>query len=220
MYLYLVLALVLVAAAAAFLLSRGGSSKRSMTVLVGPVGGGKTALFHRLVHGGWAETYTSMKENEAAAVVDVPGHPRLLPVLADFLPVAKGIVFVIDAAAYKTRLNDTTELLYNVMTDETLIESGVPLLILLNKTDLLPDAADVVVQAVQTRLAEELTKLCATKAAAPEKTNVEDRPNRVVASLVADGESFAFETAPLVTSFGTASVKKDELDDVRAFIEA
>jgi signal recognition particle receptor subunit beta len=68
-------------------------NKRKMTLLLGPRGAGKTALFHQLRDGRFIETVTSMEELEGKfavhgnfntinfgahlTVIDYPGHERL-----------------------------------------------------------------------------------------------------------------------------------------------
>lgn len=87
------------------LLARRSSTKRGTAVLlVGPSDAGKTALFARLVHGRAVPSHTSMQPNigllpPATRLVDVPGHARLRGQgLADHLPAAKGVLFVVDAS--------------------------------------------------------------------------------------------------------------------------
>jgi signal recognition particle receptor subunit beta len=87
-----------------------GSGKRDVILLIGPCGGGKTALFHRLRNGRdlQIDTVTSMKETletfplydeEATKVTvcDFPGHERLRSQATQFYPIAKKIVFVVDS---------------------------------------------------------------------------------------------------------------------------
>ncbi|KAF9897294.1 hypothetical protein BX616_005851 [Lobosporangium transversale] len=67
-------------------------------------------------HGKSVETVTSIKENEADAVlidgktpahiVDIPGHERLRFKFSEFMPIARAVVFVVDSstASRQTRL--------------------------------------------------------------------------------------------------------------------
>lgn len=77
--------------------------KGNSFVFVGLSGSGKTALFTRLVHGTMRQTVTSQQANEAINfrgkyhLLDLPGHDKLYSITMDHLPLASGIVFVVDA---------------------------------------------------------------------------------------------------------------------------
>eukprot|EP00163_Fabomonas_tropica_P004258 TRINITY_DN1375_c0_g1_i1.p1 TRINITY_DN1375_c0_g1~~TRINITY_DN1375_c0_g1_i1.p1 ORF type:complete len:203 (-),score=47.33 TRINITY_DN1375_c0_g1_i1:501-1037(-) len=126
---------------------KGGlKAKRDTILLLGNTGGGKTVLFHQLQFNKLVESHTSMREVEGtfpigdtgvtAHVVDVPGHPRLRPVVNDFVPVTIGIVFLVDSTRIKTDLRDTAEYLYAIMTNERFVENGVRVQVVCNKQDL------------------------------------------------------------------------------------
>ncbi|KAK4053693.1 hypothetical protein OIV83_001349 [Microbotryomycetes sp. JL201] len=149
----------------------GARHATTTAVLCGPLAAGKTALLTKLALGTAPHTHTSIKENEATVthklashrssddeldqerlarplhIVDTPGHPRLRTrLLAQFLPIADGVVFVIDAATGLSGKNirDAAEHLHVVLCLlATLVEANrshepARLLILLSKADLVP----------------------------------------------------------------------------------
>lgn len=78
--------------------------RRGKTViLMGSSHAGKTALFHTLVNGKFTPTVTSQQANEADftspnyRLIDLPGHEKLRTMALDHLPLADGIIFVIDS---------------------------------------------------------------------------------------------------------------------------
>lgn len=76
------------------------TKQKGNTVLFGPSGGGKTALFFRLKTGAFVKTVPSMVENVATIswqgalrrVIDVPHHGEI----RKFLPNAERVIFVVD----------------------------------------------------------------------------------------------------------------------------
>lgn len=70
-------------------------------------------------------------------IVDVPGHQRLRSHLRDYLPIAAGIVFVVDAVEVENQLRLTAEYLFDLFTDKKINSSQLPFLIACNKNDIL-----------------------------------------------------------------------------------
>ena len=107
--------------------SRGGGALGSLggkqsgrVVLIGPSGGGKTALLHQVMRGKAPATVTSLtagsirgkpfrRAAEAGSVPsvclwDYPGHPQLLSGAIEAAGRAAGVVFVVDgSAAYDSK---------------------------------------------------------------------------------------------------------------------
>ena len=146
----LVLAAVLLLAVLAYLWRSG--ARRDTVLLVGPSGGGKTALYRQLRYGTLGEgTVTSMRPNEGVfgvhekfgarrgrklKVTDFPGHPRLQAGLLHHLPTAKKIVFVVDATnADKKYVIECAQMLYQTLAAPAVHSAKVPVLLLCNKTD-------------------------------------------------------------------------------------
>ncbi|KAG6398788.1 hypothetical protein SASPL_140258 [Salvia splendens] len=119
-------------------------------VLTGLSGSGKTVLFYQLRDGSSHQgTVTSMEPNEdtfvlhsettkkgkvkPVHVVDVPGHSRLKPKLDEFLPLAAGIVFVVDAVEFLPNVRAASEYLYDILTKASVVKRKIPLLLLCNK---------------------------------------------------------------------------------------
>jgi signal recognition particle receptor subunit beta len=55
--------------------------------------------------------------------------------LDEYLPKARGIVFVIDAVDFMPNLRAVTELLYDILTRREVIQKRIPVLIACNKMD-------------------------------------------------------------------------------------
>ncbi|CAJ2647521.1 unnamed protein product [Trifolium pratense] len=127
-------------------------TKSNTIVLTGLSGSGKTVIFYQLRDGSTHQgTVTSMEPNEdtfilhsettkkgkikPVHIVDVPGHSRLRPKLDEYLPLAAGIVFVVDALDFLPNCRAASEYLYDLLTKGSVVRKKIPLLILCNKTD-------------------------------------------------------------------------------------
>ncbi|KAJ2859096.1 hypothetical protein FB639_005829, partial [Coemansia asiatica] len=150
------------------------SKKRSNTVLItGPIGAGKTALwcYIRFPENKAApKTQTSMAVNSAEVkvgdvnicLVDVPGHQKHRFDRDAFLPVARGVVFVIDSVSVSQNLTSTTELLYDVLANKHVQQKETPVLILCNKQD---DPSALSNVRIKGLLEEEIDRLRASRQA-------------------------------------------------------
>ncbi|OQR80994.1 beta subunit of the SRP receptor, partial [Thraustotheca clavata] len=119
------------------LLGSGGRGSRDVILLVGPCGAGKTALFHRLRDGPTKlTTVTSMKEtmekitlfddeNVNIHLCDFPGHDRMRSQVGQFFPIAKKIVFVVDATSDALLIRKAAEFLYDIFTHPKINDAGV-----------------------------------------------------------------------------------------------
>ncbi|ETV73156.1 hypothetical protein H257_11974 [Aphanomyces astaci] len=153
----------------------GPGGKRDVILLLGPCGGGKTALFHRLRDGPTkVDTVTSMKEtletfplfDEDAAtvsVLDFPGHERLRSQVSQFYPIAKKLVFVVDATTIgdAAQVRKAAEFLYDIFVHPKLHDNGIPLLVACSKADMSSAATPA---NIQTILEAELSQLKSTRA--------------------------------------------------------
>ncbi|KDO34706.1 hypothetical protein SPRG_00769 [Saprolegnia parasitica CBS 223.65] len=152
-----------------------GGSGRDVVLLVGPCGAGKTALFHRLRNGPTkVETVTSMKEtmetfplfdeeNATISICDFPGHERMRSTATQFYPIAKKIIFVVDATTANdaSHIRKAAEFLYDIFTHPKINDAGVPVMIACSKTD---DVKAATPATVQSLLETELTQLKSTRA--------------------------------------------------------
>ncbi len=67
-------------------------------------------------------------------VVDIPGHERLRSKYFDqFKSSARAIIYVVDSSTIQRQLRDTTEYLFNVLSDPVVFASRPPVLIACNK---------------------------------------------------------------------------------------
>ena len=146
----LVLSLVLpLLIAAYFLLFRkgrkGGTGKS--VVLFGPMGAGKTSTHLHLRFGRHIPSHTSMQLTTATfvpkvgppggalTVVDAPGESRLAYHLRAELPSAAVLVCVIDATALPTQAAQAAQVLYDVLTDDSVQRRSPPLIVAANHSD-------------------------------------------------------------------------------------
>ncbi|KZV82293.1 P-loop containing nucleoside triphosphate hydrolase protein [Exidia glandulosa HHB12029] len=158
---------VLLALIAILLARRSSKRKGTDVLLVGPSDAGKTALFASLVHGRAVPSHTSMQPNigvlsgpEKTRLVDVPGHPRLrVQDLADHLPAAKGVLFVVDASTIARNGTAVAEHLHEVMHALSSLPNSTPppVAILASKCDLAGSHANATTR-VRTVLERELDK--------------------------------------------------------------
>ncbi|CAK4406921.1 unnamed protein product [Aphanomyces euteiches] len=190
----------------------GPRGKRDVILLLGPCGSGKTALFHRLRDGAVSvETVTSMKETmetfplhdeETAnvSVLDFPGHERLRSQAPQFYPIAKKIVFIVDATTVSDPLQvrKAAEFLFDIFTHPKLNDNGIPVLIACSKADQATAAAP---SRIQLLLEAELTQLKGTRASLDTQDDDESIP------LGRENVPFAFDVdAPCEVVFESYSI--------------
>jgi len=207
-------------------LSRKKKTKGDSVLLLGDTNTGKTLLFLQLVHNVQPPTQASMKEGDgiykftdngrskSIKVVDLPGHLRLRSRVNALLRTALGIVFLIDSADFKEKASQVASYLYDVLVDKTVNKQDIPILILLNKRDLEnADPGNV----IKSRLERELTDLRRTRHAMPKAhASKEDDEDNIY--LGVENKPFTFDQLSLDVTFGTASVKNKDIEEVTSFI--
>ncbi|KAI8136532.1 signal recognition particle receptor beta subunit-domain-containing protein [Fennellomyces sp. T-0311] len=213
-------ALLIVSVLIGFVFKR--KSSKTTILLLGATDAGKTALYTRLRYGKKAQTVTSMKENEGPLVienktfdlVDMPGHERVRFRYADYLPVARAIVFVVDSTTITRQIRVAGEYLYNVLAQPQVQKQRIPILIACNKTDLITALPK---EKIQQRLEMEINRLRSTRTAAVEQqeSGMDDEQE---AFLGYEGEDFKFEQLDNNVDFETCSVEKDELEGITDWI--
>ncbi|KAI0093852.1 P-loop containing nucleoside triphosphate hydrolase protein [Irpex rosettiformis] len=108
-----------------FAVRKRSQSKGSSLLLVGPSGGGKTAILSTLVYKRTLRTHSSMQTNMASIalppstkslrIVDVPGHPRIFDQFREYMPDAKAVAFVVDASTISRNGAVVAEHLHRVL---------------------------------------------------------------------------------------------------------
>merc|ERR1711865_1138164 len=136
------------AAGGAWFCTAAPTVNRTAILMVGPPGGGKTTLFFTLkdgaVHTG---TTSSLKENDATFkvhkreeddeihLIDYPGDPKLSSRMADFLPLTKAILFVLDANNKQSVESHAAEQMFKLLTNPMVADHQLPILVACNKND-------------------------------------------------------------------------------------
>lgn len=136
---------VIIFTALFFFVIRRKKILKKAVLITGLSESGKTLLFSKLVSSKTVATYTSMKPNLASIVtpsqktlslVDLPGNERLrFTFLDEYLPSARGIIFVIDSASFIKEIRDVASVLYTILQECLLRKCRIPFLIVCNKQD-------------------------------------------------------------------------------------
>lgn len=66
----------------------------------------------------------------------MPGHERLRLRYTDYLPVTRGIVFVVDSVTITRQVRAVSEYLYQVLAQKQVQSQHIPVLVACNKTDI------------------------------------------------------------------------------------
>ncbi|OAJ43704.1 hypothetical protein BDEG_27035 [Batrachochytrium dendrobatidis JEL423] len=188
----------------------GSTSTRDTVVIAGPSGSGKTALFYKLTGHRSIETCVSMQENVAplannmlnTKLVDIPGHLRLRFKFNTFLPSAKGILFVVDSSQLRKEdiLRSTSEYLYDVLTNNTTLNSELPVHILCNKNDVILSLTPALVKSMLEQEINQLRKARSSGIAAQSEGD-ED------VAYLGHEEDFKFEHLSNEVTFASISCK-------------
>ncbi|KAJ3281474.1 hypothetical protein HK104_011454 [Borealophlyctis nickersoniae] len=203
------------------------SVRRDTFLIAGLSDAGKTVLYTRLRYGKVVETRRSMVENEGrfplssddedsrgpmVHVVDLPGHEKLRFRFADFMPVTRGIAFVIDSTTVARNVRDVAEYLYDVLVNPHVQKLEIPILVVCNKKDMLLALNE---EKIRSLLEAEIDRLRTTRAAAVESQD--DDRNRADEFLGYENETFKFEHLPNPMSFVPCSlISEDNGDGIHA----
>ena len=210
-------------------MSGAGGEKRtkgSALLLTGPPNSGKTSLYLTLKDGKvFTGTTTSINHNEGEFkfvhfddedsvpihVIDYPGDASLSYRLADFYPVAKVIVFMVDANHKKSIEIEAAESLYRILTNPEIVELSPTIIVACNKCDLILASKPALLKKL---FETELQKLIRTQGGAED--SVTDEADAVESiPLGIDGENFEFDKhSPCQVNFVKCSVKNGDLKEL------
>eukprot|EP01118_Nematostelium_gracile_P002233 TRINITY_DN1246_c0_g2_i1.p1 TRINITY_DN1246_c0_g2~~TRINITY_DN1246_c0_g2_i1.p1 ORF type:complete len:226 (-),score=64.41 TRINITY_DN1246_c0_g2_i1:532-1209(-) len=220
---WIIVAVVAVVIILGLIFTRAKSKKQNTFLIVGNFDAGKTVLFFRILNQTLVPTVSSMKVNEADVevgskkvhLVDIPGHARSRNQLwRDFLPIASGIIFVIDSVELKKTLPSFAEYLFDILSNKKFTSKKIPLLIVCNKTDILSTNSKKV---IQIELEKELERIRKSKGTVLQL----DQTEREEINFGIDGEDFRMEHLENnQVTFVEASAKSGDVQEVLDFIEA
>ncbi|KAJ1894719.1 hypothetical protein LPJ66_005023 [Kickxella alabastrina] len=207
------------------------SKKRNLVAITGPMGGGKTALWCYLRFpnkNSVPRTQTSMSVNSAlvhvdgvqAHLVDIPGHQKYGFDRDTHLSAARAILFVVDSAGIVQNIRSTAEALYEVLANEHVQQSEVPVMIVCNKQD---DPSAVSNSRIKSMLEGEIDKLRVSRqagldslrgsamgsgaaAAGGDADDDAAAADRATDYLGFDGKKFCFEDLPNDVQINEASM--------------
>ncbi|KAJ3223892.1 hypothetical protein HK099_000553 [Clydaea vesicula] len=209
---------ILVVAAYLFLNTFKKYTDRNNFLILGLSDSGKTTLFFKLTKDELVKTYTSRSENEGKlmmktkknkkkeiSIVDVPGHERLRFRFSEYLPITKGLIFVIDSTQQsQVFVRRIAEYLYLILVNKYFQKFNMDLLILCNKTDLLLAVSkDKIKESLET----ELDHIRLTRTANVESQGENGEEEEVF--LGYENEKFKFEHLPNSIEFEEVSVIND-----------
>ncbi|KAM8953994.1 signal recognition particle receptor subunit beta [Pelodytes ibericus] len=193
---------------------------RRAVLLVGTCDSGKTLLFSRLLTGKYKQTQTSISTNSAVykvkndkgsslTLIDIPGHESLrFQFLEQYKTAARALLFVVDSSAFQREVKEVAELLYQLLTDGTLLNNSPPILIACNKQDVsMAKSAKL----IQQQLEKELNTLRVTRSAAP--STLEGSNSPATHQLGKKGKDFDFSQLPMKVEFVECSSRDSKEEE-------
>jgi len=205
---------------------RSQGAKRDTVLIVGLTNAGKSVLFLQLRDGKFRETHTSLIENDetfplalnsgekspVVHVVDIPGHERVrTSKFRQYLPIARGIVFVIDSDNVQVR--PIAEFLYDIFTNKLFLKRKIPLLFACNKSDMSTSQDK---QEIKSLLEQELDQLRLTRRSIPDQNQQEYQEHEDTLGI--EGERFTIAQLENEIDFLSCSAKEREIDGIVNFI--
>lgn len=206
----------------------GGASKMirrqrgQSLLLLGQCGSGKTVLFYQMKDQVEVRTVSSLKNNRESLkiqageeplgpidVIDCPGHQRFRGKQAELMREARCIVYVVDSED-KQKLKDVAEHLYEILTDQGVIELHIPILLTCNKCDLSTARTEkFIVEEIEREIEQMRISRGATL----------DGQDQADSYLGVDGEKFKLlEHSPCPIETCRISAKKPQLDPLFEFL--
>jgi len=203
--------------------SRVGGGRK--LVLFGPIGAGKSAIYHQLRFGRVVPTVSSMQPTSAsfvphggaasdrpALVVDVPGSGRLRASLLEESSTAGALVCVIDGTQVASHARDAAGMLFEVLSNEPVARREPPILIAVNKHD----CAGAVTAAVARNMIEQEVERVRLARTTMEDTSGRPKQHRGIAD---DSQGpFSFDHLANTVTFATVSATKPQLSELLELI--
>lgn len=173
---------------------------------------------------------TSMKVNEGKfpiaqevtgiqgpiRVLDLPGHPRLKGHVIQFLPQARCVVLMVDAARLASQARRTAELLFDILVNPDVVAHEPPILIFANKSDF---SSAISTAIVRIRLQNEMEQVRIARRSALDETIAGDR--LVEPSMLpghAPHDTFSFDKLPWSVIFDRGSVLEGSIQPIHQLI--
>lgn len=208
-------------AVALFVILRKRSSARRDFLLTGINDAGKSAVFMRILHNKFPDTFTSIKENVgdykmgglSGRLVDIPGHYRVRGKCFDqYKKSAKGIIYVLDSVTIQKDIRDVADALYTILTDSATIPCS--FLVLCNKQDLTTAKS---LQVIRTSLEKEMNIIRDTRSRKLQSVGDDDANKPVY--LGKPGKDFEWSHLQQNIQFYECSAKDGELNNLTDWID-
>ncbi|KAI8377774.1 uncharacterized protein BYT42DRAFT_571637 [Radiomyces spectabilis] len=194
---------------------------KNTILLLGTSHAGKTALYTLMRFNKRSPTVTSMKENQGSItldnktfdLVDMPGHERVRYQYADFLPVTRAVVYVVDSTSVSRNIRAVGEYLYDILAKPVTQRDRIPVLVACNKSDMI---TALPVEKIKSILETEFNRLRETRTAAVEQQASDADESE--AFLGYEGESFKFDHLENNVQFESCSVEKKEIETINDWL--
>lgn len=205
------------------------SGGRSL-LLFGPVGGGKTALYHQIRFGRVVPTVSSMElasssfvpqghaKGGAAATrpihaIDVPGTGRLRARLLKEAAGAACLVCVLDGTRLAAQAREAAQLLFDVLSSDMVARRMPPLLVCINKVDA---AGAATVAAARKALEQEIPRIRLARTTMEDTAGRAKPPKGGIADD-SEGGAFSFDQLGNAVQFVATSATKPDVGALVAF---
>lgn len=204
-----------------FLRPKGGKGGRSLLIF-GPVGGGKTALYHQMRHGRTIPTVSSMEPASGSFIIsgsstkvnaiDMPGSGRLRARLLEEASGAAALVCVLDGTQLAMQARDAAQVLFDVLSHDAVARRMPPLLVVVNKSDV-PSCATPA--AARKALEQEVPRIRLARTTMQDTSGKTKPPKGSIAEDHGPG-AFSFDSLGSTVQFASTSTTKP---DVAALVD-
>jgi len=152
---------------------------------------------------------TLEKRLRGLSLVDYPGHPSLRYPLASLYRQARAVLFVVDSFD-EGRLLVAAQQLYEILTDEDFVTTRAPILVVINKTDLItqlnPTNPCTVIDNIESKLCQHLDTIRGGSRNRSSADMLLGAESAKVRTLGNSNKGFRFQDSPCKVSFCTLSL--------------